>query len=165
MKSGYKEKIPDDIALAFAPNFTNDELGNAARQLTHICTKRPKSIVVEVNIFRKYVPILIAGYIKQSEGFRKACMQINRCTEIEYDRSNKHWTKEEDETLIELVCEGKDNIHQLSTIFGRSPGAIKTHISDLVGRRRLTQEVAGRFIGTINGETSEAVICGTVHKE
>ena len=91
-------------------------------------------------------------------------MQIDRCTEVDYDRGNKRWTNEEDETLINLVCEGKTNIHKISTILGRSPGAIQTHISYLVGRKRITQEVAGKFIGFINGITAEAEICGTVYK-
>jgi len=165
MESGYKEKIPDDIALVFAPEFERDDVVNAVQQLALVSKQRPKSLVIEVKQYRKYVPILIESYIKITEGLQKSIMQQERYGKISYDRGNKRWTREEDESLIEIVCDGSANIHEISTIFGRSPGAIKTHISDLVGRRRLTQEVAGRFIGTINGETSEAVICGTVHKE
>ena len=164
MLTGYKEKIPDDVALTFAPDFSRDELVNAARQLAKVSTERPKSIIVELNVYRKYVPIMIKAYCIQSEGMKKAVKQIDRCTDIDYDRGNKRWTNEEDETLINLVCEGKENIHRISTILGRSPGAIQTHISYLVGRKRLTQEIAGRFIGTIDVKSAEAEICGTLIK-
>ncbi len=164
MVSGYKEKIPDDIALVFAPEFSRPELINAFQQLAKVSTVKPKSIMVELNIYRKYVPMMIKAYSTMSEGVKKASKQIDRCTDIEYDRGNKRWTSEEDETLINLVCDGKDNIHTISTILGRSPGAIQTHISYLVGRKRLSQEVAGRFVGTINGIDAQATICGTVFK-
>ena len=162
--SSYKEKVPDDIAMIIAPDFSRDELVNAAQRLALVSSQRPKSIVEEVRIYRKYVPIMIKAYCAQSEGMKKAAMQIDRFGDVEYDRGNKRWSKEEDETLINLVCEGKDTIHKISTILGRSPGAIQSHISYLVGRKRLTQEVAGKFIGTINGESTEAQICGTIYK-
>lgn len=164
MITGYKEKIPEDVALVFASEIKRQELVNAIQQLAKVSCERPKNILAELNIYRKYVHILVNAYIELSDGLKKATMQIDRCTEVDYDRGNKRWTNEEDETLINLVCEGKTNIHKISTILGRSPGAIQTHISYLVGRKRITQEVAGKFIGFINGITAEAEICGTVYK-
>ena len=161
---GYKERIPDDIALVFEPDFGRDELVNALQQLAKVSCERPKSIIAELNIYRKYIPIMIRAYCVQSEVMKKATTQVNRCTEIEYDRGNKRWTNEEDETLINLVCDGKENIHRISTILGRSPGAIQSHVSYLVGRKRLTQEVAGKFIGMIDGKSAEAEICGKVYR-
>ena len=160
----YKDKVPDDIAMTMGTDFSRDELVNAAQRLALVSSQRPKSIVEEVRIYRKYVPIMIKAYCIQSEGMKKAAMQIWRLTDVDYDRGKKRWSKEEDEMLINLVCEGNENIHQISTILGRSPGAIQSHISFLVGRKRLTQEVAGKFIGTINGETTQAEICGTVYR-
>lgn len=106
-----------------------------------------------------------AGYSAQVKALmNKSIMQIRRCTSIEYERANKRWSREEDEEIIDRVYEGKMNIHQLSTIFGRSPGAIKTHISELVGRERLSVAVVGRFIGTIDGVSADSDIRGTVFK-
>ena len=161
---GYREKIPEDIALEFANTFNRGEICDAAIQLMKVSTERPKSLIAEIATYRKYVPVLIKAYCKQSEWLKKATMQIDRCTDIEYDRGNRRWTSEEDETLISLVCEGKYNIHMISTMIGRSPAAITSHISVLVGRKRLTQEVAGKFIGTINGESAQGEIVGTVYK-
>ena len=164
MVTGYKDKIPDDIALMFKPDFERSEMIEAFQQLAKVSTNRPKSIVIEVNIYRRYVPMMIRAYCKQSELNKKAVMEVERCTDINYDRGNKRWTPEEDETLINLVCEGEYNIHKLSTMIGRSPGAIQSHISYLVGRKRLSQEVAGKFIGKINGEETQADIVGTIYK-
>lgn len=161
----YTEKVPDDIALVAAPaDLTKSKLENAVYQITKAISQHPKSIVQELQIYRKYIPIILEACFIQTEGLKKVGMQLDRCTNISYDRSNKRWSKDEDETLIDQVCEGKSNIHQLSTMFGRSPGAIQVHISELVGRKRLSQEIAGKFIGKINGEVTEAEICGTVYK-
>ena len=161
---GYKEKIPEDIALIFAPEYSSEEIVDAFMKLAKVNSERPKSIIVELNTYRKYVPIIIKAYCSQSEGLKKAAVQISRCTDIDYDRGNKRWSGEEDETLISLVCDGNQNIHEISTTLGRSPAAIQTRISVLVGRKRLSQEVAGKFIGTINGESTQAEIVGTLYK-
>ena len=158
-------KVPDDIVLVKKPDIKRPEFVEAVQQLAKVSTERPKSIIVELNIYRKFLPILLKAYFVMSEGTDKACKQVERCTNIDYDRANKRWSKEEDEELINIVCDGKENIHQISTIFGRSPGAIKTHISELVGRKRLSQEVAGRFIGIIDGIEANAEIKGTIFKE
>lgn len=66
--------------------------------------------------------------------------------------------------LIEEVC-GDTSIHELSLMFGRTPSSIKTRVSTLVGLERISQEVAGRFIGKINGDDANADIEGIVLKK
>ena len=126
---------------------------------------RPKSIIDEVRIYRRYVPTLL-NYVKDANKHIKIEQTKNRrLTDIDHERSNKRWSKQEDEMLINLVCEEKHNIHKLSSIFGRSPQAIQSRISELVGVRKLTQEIAGRFIGSINGNDVSGDIHGKVYKE
>lgn len=79
--------------------------------------------------------------------------------------NNKRWTADEDEKLIELVCAGEWSPIEISTTFGRSIPAIKTRVSKLVGLKRLSAEIAGQFIGTIDGEKVEGRIDGKVYKE
>ena len=161
---GWTGEAPADVVLVKNPGIERPELITAVSRLELILSHRPKSIVAELNTFRRYVPLILEVYLKMSEALNKSILQINRCTDIDYGRANKRWSREEDEEIIDLVCEGKMNIHQLSTIFGRSPGAIQTHISELVGRERLSQAVAGRFVGMIDGISAEADICGKVFK-
>lgn len=160
-----EKKLPEDIGLVKAPGFDKQELLEAFTKVAKVTKERPKSVIIEVNIYRKYIPLLLDAYIRMCEGLRKANMVYERSTDIKYARGNKKWTADEDNELIEQVCREDMNIHQLSAVFGRSPGAIKTHISELVGRERLSQEIAGRFIGTIDGMETDAVIDGTVFKE
>ena len=160
----WNEEVPADVVLVKNPGIERPELITALSRLERILSQKPKSIVAELNTYRRYVPLILEAYLKMSEALNKSILQIDRCTDIEYDRANRRWSREEDEEIIDRVCEGKLNIHQLSTIFGRSPGAIQTHISELVGRERLSQAVAGRFVGMIDGISAEAEICGKVFK-
>lgn len=160
-----EKKLPEDIGLVKAPGFDKQELLEAFTNVAKVTKKRPKSVIVEVNTYRKYVPLLLDAYIRMCEGLRKSNMVYQRSTDIKYARGNKKWTADEDNELIEQVCREDMNIHQLSAVFGRSPGAIKTHISELVGRKKLSQEVAGRFIGLIDGENVDAEINGTIYKK
>ena len=130
-----------------------------------ILDNRPKTIIEEVRVYRKYVPVLL-NYVKDANKHIKIEQTKNRrLVGIDHERANKRWSKQEDELLINLVCEEKHNIHKLSAIFGRSPQAIQSRISELVGVRKLSQEIAGRFIGQIDGETVNGNISGTIYKE
>ena len=91
--------------------------------------------------------------------------QIDRMNSLSFERNGEKWTDEEDGHLIELVCDGNTPMVELCTIFGRSPGAIQTRISYLVGIRRVSSEIAGKFIGTLNGAKIEGNIKGNLIKK
>lgn len=78
--------------------------------------------------------------------------------------NNKRWTDKEDELLIEMVCDESVNPYELASTFGRSIPAIKSRVSKLVGTKRLSSEVAGHFIGMLDGELVEGHIDGKVYK-
>ena len=153
------------VEAPHAESVEGKPIAQAWYALWGILDKRPKSLIEEVRVFRKYVPVLL-NYVQDANKHIKIEQTKNkRLSDIEHDRSNKRWSKEEDELLINLVCDETQNIHQLSSIFGRSPTAIKSRVSELVGVRKLTQEIAGRFIGRIDGEDISGNISGTVYKE
>lgn len=137
----------------------------AANKLYNIIIHRPGNVVVEVQTFRKYVPLLLDYVLDLSKINRAACLENERIHKKTYDRSNKRWSNDEDERLIELICQEESSMTEISAIFGRSPQAIASRITTLVGRKRISQNVAGRFVGYINGEKTEADIAGTLHKE
>lgn len=132
--------------------------------LAKVVMRRPKNILQELNIYRKYVP----DVFKWIEGYNKALQDANRETKRFYsnvsEKSHKRWTPEEDELLIEQICNGEMSINEISNVFGRTPQSISSRVTVLVGRKRLSQEVAGKFIGTINGEQREAELVGTLYK-
>lgn len=137
----------------------------AALKLNNVLIKRPKSIIVELNTFRKYCPILIKELCIITDINKKAVRENEQVISGATKNQNKRWTKEEDNVLIEMACKPDENIQTLSIMFGRTPASVANRITTLVGAKRLSQKVAGRFVGYINGEKTEADIAGTVHKE
>ena len=137
----------------------------AAIKIYAVLKERPKSIIVELNTYRKYCPLLINLLCDLSDINKAACKENKRIHNKTQERANKKWTKEEDEMLINYLCDHNSSLTEIAAIFGRSPTAISSHVSNLVGRKRISQEVAGRFIGYIDGEEKESDIVGTIYKK
>lgn len=122
------------------------------------------STAEQLRIFKKYVPCLINMYFVQGEALASAGKNEERLYSKTAERSNKRWDKDEDELLVDLVSEGRTSLTQIAISMGRTPAAIQTRLSYLVGIRKITQEIAGRFIGTLNGEDVSGYIDGTFQK-
>lgn len=136
-------------------------------QLSRACgvaNKRGCKPAEALRIFKKYVPKLIALYDLAVNGQRGAMKIANRAIESTTERSGKKWTVEEDEVLIELASRDNATPMSIATEMGRSPGAIQSRLSQLVGIGRVSQEIAGRFIGTLNGEHVAGIIDGELRK-
>ena len=116
-------------------------------------------------LYRKYVPKLIQICQQQQEIIDGYTKTFDRYITDSEKHKNKRWSKDEDEVLIELVCDNDTSLLEISTTLGRTPGAIKTRLSNLVGTKRISQKVAGRFIGTVNGDRSDCEINGVIYKE
>ena len=52
----------------------------------------------------------------------------------------------------------------VASLFGRTPSAIASRVSYLVGIERVSQEIAGRFVGTLNGQHIHGMIDGELQK-
>lgn len=91
--------------------------------------------------------------------------QIDRINSLSFERNGERWSDDEDGQLVELVCNGNIPMVELCTIFGRSPGAIQTRLSYLVGVKKVSSEIAGKFIGTLNGAKIEGNIKGNLTKQ
>jgi len=137
----------------------------AAQQVFKALNERPKSIVVELNVYRKYCPIVIDQLIHLTEVNKAAVKEADRVYNKINTQSHKRWTKEQDLALIDYVCQDGVNMAQVAAAFGRTPEAIKSRITYLVGVKKLSQAIAGRFIGTIDGIKTDAQIDGVVLKE
>ena len=137
----------------------------AIEKLSELCHQPKGNAFSQLQQFRKMVPIILNYIIWQKK-------IIDRYTKI-YDQmvakmSAKHrkkWTPEEDELLIEIVARGEESISEVALMFGRSAGAIATRVSYLVGIKKVSEEVAGKFVGSLDGKHVEGVINGTVRKD
>ena len=119
----------------------------------------------QLRIFKKYVPKLMKLQEATHEALCASAKNQERMYDATAERSNKRWEKDEDETIVEVASRGEMSITELAVTMGRSPAAIQTRLSQLVGIGRVSQEVAGRFIGTLDGEHVQGFIDGSLQKE
>ena len=159
------QMVADGTLLAKDTEWIGTEGKEALRQIGKVMLHRPKKMIQELLVYRQYVPTLIKVVVAMGDVNRGIRMQNERYEAMTAEKSHKRWTPEEDESLIETVCREDTNIHEISAIFGRSPAAIQRRITHLVGVKRLSQAVAGRFVGTIGGVETDSDISGIVYRE
>jgi len=111
--------------------------------------------------YRKNADKAITALMNTKELIAYLCELIERMMADEDANKYKRWTKEADEALIEMICQG-DNIYTIATALGRSPSSIHTRTSKLVGINRISKEIAGEFMGTLNGADIKGRIEGTL---
>lgn len=144
-------------------NILSAEITNAIAVLKKVAFERP-NMAKEIQAYRKFVPVLIDYVLQQQKvvsGFEKMFARMETDSE---DKKGQRWCEAEDNLLVELVCQGMSML-ELSTTLGRTPSSIKTRLSRLVGTKRVSQDVVGRFIGYIDGNYTEGSVQGTVYKE
>lgn len=125
---------------------------------------RPKNSFAYILELQDLVRKLSQQVLVQQEVLEKALSELHRMDDQVGERSRKRWTEQEDNLLIEEAAKDNTTTVELARIFGRTPGAIQSRITYLVGIERLSSKVAGRFIGTIDGEQAEVEIDGIVSK-
>ena len=142
---------------------SRDEAARAIYALYDV-TLNPKPLMQAYRIYKKYVPVLLAHNANINDFDQMLERQITQLDKTTGARSNKRWTKDEDEWLIEEACKDKVSIFDISTTLGRTPSSIQARITKLVGLHRISEEIAGRFIGSIDGAEVEGNICGRIYK-
>lgn len=125
---------------------------------------RPKNAFAYILELQDLVRKLSQQVLVQQEVLEKALSELHRMDDQVGERSRKRWTEQEDNLLIEEAAKDNTTTVELARIFGRTPGAIQSRITYLVGIERLSSKVAGRFIGTIDGMQAEVEIDGVVSK-
>ena len=142
--------------------FTDEECNKALSELIDlcICEDGTYSSWDEINKYCKYVPILLASYICTA---KIAVDVIDKIIAGKGERANKRWTDFEDNKLIELVCSGQ-SIYSVAYDMNRSVAAIQNRLTHLVGVNRISQSVAGKFVGTANGSEFTANLIGKLFK-
>ena len=156
----------EDGALLWNTNLMSDEkeFNAALFALYKLQSERPKSIVVELNMYRKHVPKLLEMYFLKADLLNASIKENERFHSDCEDKKHKKWTEEEDKLLIDLVCDSEQSPMEIAIALGRSVSSIKTRVSTLVGRKRLSQKVVGKFVGKIGDEDAETTINGVVYK-
>lgn len=133
-------------------------------KLYECCHSNGGNMAQKYRTYERYVPTLLKLYFTFQKMVEDQGKQIERYEKAASARKYARWTDEEDTALVEMVAEGNIGIHELSTAFGRSPASISTRLTKLVGIGRISQEIVGKFVGTLNGEKVEGQIDGTLTK-
>lgn len=111
--------------------------------------------------YKEYSEKLLEAYFLMHDMIEALGRQQDQAFGKGATASRKRWTEEEDSTLIDKAVETDSDLTQLAILFNRTPGAISSRLTHLVGIKRLSQSVAGRLTGYINGNPVEdAVIMG-----
>lgn len=137
---------------------------DALSKLSDIVSQPPKNKFKELQLYRGLAKAVIQ-YQFIYQDFVDACTEeIDRIVSGTSDRSRKRWTDDEDSVLIEMAAQD-NTATEIAIMLGRSPGAIQTRLSYLVGVNRVSSQVAGRFVGWLDGEQVEGDIDGVVTKD
>lgn len=123
------------------------------------------SMPVELKTYRKHVKTIIKLLHQQQELLDGYSEMFNRLVSDSEEKKGCRWQPEEDELLIDMVCDGETSMLEISTTLGRTVPAIKTRISKLVGVKRISKEIAGRFVGLVDGRKTKCFISGELFNE
>lgn len=142
----------------------NQKFIDAFGKLYKNVSNPPSNSYIELTNYRKLVPVILQYVESLAADNDRYVKMLNRFADDSKEKSHKRWTEQEDNLLIEMVCKD-ESMPILSAALGRTVPAIKTRLTYLVGVKRLSQKVVGKFIGEINGEQTEASLAGTIYKE
>lgn len=160
------EGLPDEVALYSAEKLKKACGGRRPREVveeTLEALAHPKNTAWQLKVLRKNARVLCDVCVVLSETLDDAVRESHRLRGELSARHRKRWTKAEDEALVEMASQEGATAAGLAAIFGRSPQAIATRLSELVGIERTKQTVLGRFVGTIGGAHVEGQAEGTVY--
>lgn len=153
----------DGIHLYDVQEIERNELTIIKKEMMQLIHQPDANAFVQLKRWRKVGQRALNMIEMLEQMINDNCEEIETLTSNEDRKKYKRWTPEEEELLIEEVCNGKTPVN-LALMFGRSAGAIQSKVSNLVGINRISQEVAGQFFGYIDGKKAEGTINGTVIK-
>ncbi|MGX8696352.1 MAG: hypothetical protein ACSW8D_08210 [Prevotella sp.] len=153
-----KKRLDKKWCPKIEPEFVGEALDALAEALQG---KMP--INKELATYRKYIPSFMVEFFDQGELILSLLESVDEVDSGMAKRNRKRWTEEEDEQLIEMAANGS-SMTLMGFALDRTPTAVQTRISYLVGIEKLSVDVAGKFIGWLDGELVEGDIDGTVSK-
>jgi hypothetical protein len=102
--------------------------------------------------YAELTAMMVKILIRQNESLNGLWAEYNQLTGHEGERARKRWTEREDEILVDQACQDGMTLLQLALAFNRTPGAVSSRLTYLVGVSKVSRVVAGRLIGYLDGE-------------
>lgn len=138
---------------------------DAVDTLSMLVRKPKGNAFYQLRAFRKNVAILL-DHLDSITDMRKATEEINKEMAGEAAKNQgKRWTDDEDEALVELAANDDMTLTSIALNFGRSPSAVQSRLTYLVGIERKVQKIAGKFHGLIDGNWSDAELEGELRHD
>ena len=152
------------ISEAEVMTCAHHKAGKIVMKVTELQTRPNGNPYIQLTEWKKLGDEIIKYFYTYGTIMSKSALVNEEIATGAERNKNSRWTKEEDERLIDVVCQEGWTPFELSASFGRSIPAIKARVSKLVGLKRVSQEIAGRFFGTIDGVETSGSIEGIVYK-
>lgn len=150
--------------LAYLSSMTGDPQKTVV-ELMRLNSKPPRgSVHQQLQKYRKLTEELLEHYFKLSD------VNTHLIAENLFLQGGKpmghrqRWTDIEDEALIEKACEDDANMLNLAVNFNRTPAAISSRLTYLVGVKRISRHVMGHLTGYLDGEPVEGYVVGEVEQ-
>lgn len=157
------EYLPDGVAMYRADRLaTKEQINRSMSALGQVMHEPPKNPFDALKVYRENVPILINWAFANQQLYRDVMRINDQLTGKAGLRNRKRWTEEEDDLLVERAASESSSLMQLATEMGRSPQAITSRLTYLVGINRVRQEIAGRITGYIDGQPVDGSFHGTL---
>lgn len=160
-----KKEFVDIIEDDFNGEMPKGQIAQAARKIIEVNENPKGNLARQFKELRTASKTILDAYFLYVDITKQAIKEADRLQNC-VDRNHKRWSQEEDEKLIESVT--SDNFNpdggfiDMARMFGRTPGAIQSRITYLVGIKRISQNVAGKFQGKVNGIDTEGYIEGVL---
>lgn len=116
--------------------------------------------------YRRWTTQLLNVYWKQVDMINQMGQMLNQLRGEGATLQRKRWTADEDDLLVEAATQTETpDVLDLAVTFHRSPAAIASRLTYLVGKRKLSQAVVGHITGYLDGDPVEGHFDGVVTAE
>ena len=153
---GNNEVFDRDNLDLFCDKKTEEFAGEAFAAMKEIVelNTHPKkeSAFKRLQKYAKDTEILIKYMVLRESLFKSSKKQLDDLVHGNFENNGKRWTEKDDECLISLAAQNGSNVRGISLAMKRTPGAIKSRLTFLVGIKRVSANVCGRLVGYVNGE-------------
>jgi hypothetical protein len=134
----------------------------AIREVLSLNATHGGNIHQRLTRYRKYTEIMISLLVTQTELIESLLMNQEHLLRGKASQSGRRWTQEQDEALIERACQPESSMMTLALTFNRTPGAIASRLTYLVGVSKVSRHVVGRITGYLDGVQVDGAFDGEI---
>ena len=138
------------------------EVDDAYGQIMSLNAGHGGNVAQRLRGYRKWSEVLIGHVLALSQLVDDLIAEQEHLTTGKGDQSGRRWTDEQDAALVEMACEPDASMIKIALTMCRTPGAVASRLSYLVGVSKVSRHVVGRITGFLDGEPVSGVFDGEV---